>query len=360
MSVKLSELVSNLVNDKNEPSEVEMQTIVNAVERVIGADTILRLQIEQKMRNYTKKLVLQAEMINCLTLANYVVQNSPTFRTQVCELSFLTLLQQVGKMRKVHTETDEVEDKVRELIAVWGCFYPNELSEYAVLYQKYCSHKVIDPKTKPTVFLPNEITRLIPHVEHNLRNVVRAIECMPYDVENVFNYASKILIKFDHECLKCRDHKDKYDEESYKEMEAIGKRLTFNLKILKQKMDSRKKKNNNNFPETKFSSGSALLQNAMSTTDTAITRPTKALSSSGIFVPQKTKRRSKGQSPVFHSFVLPETSFQERQFQSSSTSGLQNSSSCHFVMTPPFSPEKGADRVDTMSPNMFDFDEEMA
>ncbi|ELP93555.1 hypothetical protein EIN_061200 [Entamoeba invadens IP1] len=238
MSVKLSELVSHLITDsRNDPSEVEMQTIVNAVERVAGADIVLRLQIEQKMRNYTKKIVPDNEIINCLTLTNFVVQNSPTFRTQVCELSFVGLLQQVGKMKKLHNETNDVEDKVRELIAVWGTFYPCELSEYNVLYQKYCARKIINPHTQPTTFLPSQIIQLIPHVEHNLRNISRALETGYGDLDNIYMYAFKISKKYEQSCSKCLGDKGRYDPDSFAECVAIGKRLAEALKQLKTMID---------------------------------------------------------------------------------------------------------------------------
>ncbi|ELP87285.1 hypothetical protein EIN_095320 [Entamoeba invadens IP1] len=232
MSVKLSELFTTAIRPTSCPELQDMQTIASVIEKIPNASVSFRHQIEQKMKLYIQSKMTVHEMMNTLLLANYVVQNSPTFRTQVCELSFLTLLQQVGKMRKVHTETDEVEDKVRELIAVWGCFYPNELSEYAVLYQKYLELGVINPLSKPTILLPNEITRLVPHVEHNLRNVARALQDK-LDMQNVLRHAVKIQVKYEKQVEKCFGDIKSYDAQKLYELEQLNVRLRNSIAELK-------------------------------------------------------------------------------------------------------------------------------
>lgn len=193
MSVKLSELINDATNDIHcTPTDTEMQTIACAVDTVEGAAVALRLQMEDRMDSYNKKKISQTEMMNCLELTNYVVQSSAIFRTQVAELSFLAHLQQIGKMKKKHTEVNAVEEKVRELIAVWGVYFPNELSEYAVLYRKYCAAKIINPLTQPTILLPTSITKLIPHVEHTLRNISRVLETGVGNMEDIYRHGAKI------------------------------------------------------------------------------------------------------------------------------------------------------------------------
>ena len=114
MTVNLSELVMNCTSDVHtKPSEDDMSTIANAIGLVAYADTALRIQIEQKMDLYHKKKISEGEMFNCLVLTDYVSQKSVHFRTQVAELSFITHLQLIGKMKKKHDKTNIVEDKVR-------------------------------------------------------------------------------------------------------------------------------------------------------------------------------------------------------------------------------------------------------
>ena len=240
MSIKLSDLINNVIGDvHSEPKEIEMQTIANAVERVMGADVILRKQLEQKMRNYTRKLVTDGQMLNCLILTNFLAQNSSTFRTQVAEYSFIQLFLQIGKMTKRYDECNVVEDKVREIISVWGTFYPGELSEYATLLKKFIERNVIDPSLQPITYLPSPIFSLVLHVEHNLRNISRAIETKSGDLESIYNYAQKICIKFNAECQKCRENIDRYDSDELEEYEKIGKRLSDNLVILKNMIDGK-------------------------------------------------------------------------------------------------------------------------
>ncbi|BFU21201.1 hypothetical protein CL6EHI_152930 [Entamoeba histolytica] len=350
MSVKLSELVYNTISDTHsEPSEVEMQTIANAVERVVGADIVLRKQIEQKMRNYSKHLVTDGEMLNCLILANYVVQNSPNFRTQVAEFSFMALLQQIGKMKKLHEEANPVEDKVRELIAVWGTYFPCELSEYKILYRKYTTQCVIDPSSQPTTFLPSQIIKLIPHVEHNLRNISRAIETNSGDLQSIYNYAEKISTKFNRECSKCHENENRYDMDKLKEAEAIGKRLTDSLITLKKRISE---KGSKKLPLTKDS-----LPYAFSMKDTTLIKP-KVTYKNTFILPtppscNKLKIKNKGgESLVSHSFVLPET---KHETPSPLPLGGLQTSSCHF----PYTPDERSPCENSSSPDVFAFDEEM-
>lgn len=240
MSIKLSDLINNVIGDvHSEPKEIEMQTIANAVERVMGADVILRKQIEQRMRNYARKLVTDGQMLNCLILTNFLVQNSSTFRTQVAEFSFVQLLQQIGKMTKRYDECNDVEYKVRELISIWGKFYPGELSEYATMLKKFSERNVIDPSSQPITYLPSPIFSLVLHVEHNLRNISRAMETKSGDLESIYNYAQKISTKFNAECQKCRENIDRYDSDELEVYEKLGKRLSDNLVNLKNMIDGK-------------------------------------------------------------------------------------------------------------------------
>ncbi|GAB1226674.1 hypothetical protein ENUP19_0301G0006 [Entamoeba nuttalli] len=240
MSVKLSELVSNTTNDIYEsPAENEMRTICGIVEKVDGAEVALRIQIEHKMSDYIKKKISEGEMYNVLVLTDFVAQKSPQFRTQVADLSFVSLLQTIGKMKKKHTKVSLVEGKVRDLIATWGSYYPNEMCEYSVLYKKYCSEEVINPMIQPTTFLPNEITKLLPHVEHNLRNISKGLEMGVGDLENIYKHATKINTKFQDEIAKIKKESNRYDNQKLNEIFATGDRLKDALKQLESELTKR-------------------------------------------------------------------------------------------------------------------------
>ncbi|ELP93556.1 hypothetical protein EIN_061210 [Entamoeba invadens IP1] len=239
MSIKLSELVFNIVSDiYSSPSEKDMQMIANVVEKIESADVAFRSQVEERMEKFMNKKITSQEMMNTLVLTNYVVQYSQVFRTQACELSFVKLLQQIGKMKKRYDQAEELELKVRELIAVWGSFYPNEMNEYAVLYKKYCSLHVINSLNQPTTFLPPEITKLIPHVEHNLRNITKALENGAGDLQAIHNRADKIRVKFQKQLEKCVKLSSRYDETEMKNAISIGNRLSEYIKSLDEEIQS--------------------------------------------------------------------------------------------------------------------------
>lgn len=306
MSIKLSDLINNVIGDiHSDPKEIEMQTIANAVERVMGADVILRKQIELRMTHYTKKYVADGEMLNCLTLTNFLVQNSPTFRTQVAEYSFIKLFQQIGKMNKHYEECNDVEDKVRELITIWATYYPNELSEYRVLHKKYVSLNVIDPLTQPVTYLPSPIFSLIPHVEHNLRNISRAIESRSGDLESIYNFAQKLNLRFTAECQKCRENVNRYDIDELQEAERLGKRLTDNLAVLKNIIDGKNRSGVQSFKPIVIKQHPTTQDNTENVFKSRIGRRMPATSMTPSSMNIKMKGKPKGRQDLLsHSFVL--------------------------------------------------------
>ncbi|ELP88095.1 hypothetical protein EIN_222380 [Entamoeba invadens IP1] len=248
MSVKLSDLVNAAGDDaKDSPTQTEMQTILSVIEKITSADHILRNQIEDKMKLYDAKKISDVQMCNILTLADYIVQNSPLFRTQVANLSFIALLQSIGKMKKQFGSVNTVEAKVRELIYKWGTYFPNELSEYVVLRQKYCKNGVIDPNTTSTVFLPTSLTSLIPHVEHTLRKASTYFETGVGDINSIKRHAEKLYTKYKVECEYCRRMSSRYDAKLLKEADEIGKRLETVIKKCDDEITGSKKINVTNF-----------------------------------------------------------------------------------------------------------------
>nr|BAN38108.1 hypothetical protein [Entamoeba histolytica]BAN39566.1 hypothetical protein [Entamoeba histolytica] len=343
MSIKLSELVFNTVSDiHTSPIDSDMRTIVNAVEKVDGADIALRLQLEDKMRDYSKKRISEGEILNCLILANYVVQNSPCFRTQVAELSFVNRLQKIGKMKKLHEEANPVEDKVRELIAVWGTYFPCELSEYALLYKRYCAQSVINPRAQPTVFLPTEVTRLIPHVEHNLRNITRALEIGSGDLETIYKHGMKISAKYQKQCALCRKQAARYDTNQLNAIEEIGERLEEYLKELEKEIQ-----NNSNKP---------VEPTTFSVDESELVRPTSCKFNVSLLPPPSSpKLRSilhyRGESPT--SPISQSCCYSRNDNHLESSGDL--SPFCNFSLSldPSKSPLKGC------TPNIFSFDEDL-
>ena len=303
MATKLSVLITNCIKETNPtPPESEMEFILGCIESIPKADIALRKQMEQKMENFSQKKISENEMLNCLLLIEFISQKSVLFRTQVTELSFLSLLQIIGKMKKKYTkitssEKDEnaeknekseksekfersqkserseksqkseksekflkigkigklgkektqktqktykVEQKVRELITLWGTYYENEMTEYSTLYKKYVSQKIINPVFQPTICLPSQLIELLPYVQHQLRNISKYLECEIGDIETIFKHSVRIHLRFKHQIEITQQQSENYDKKRLNECIQIEERLKNSIKIIENIIEKRK------------------------------------------------------------------------------------------------------------------------
>ena len=99
-TVQLSELFQHAVTDDTEISPIKRYEIIaNVLRKIEAASKSLRLQIISKMKRYLNKEVSQKEMVNTLTLTDYLVDNVQYFRKQVYDIDFICYIEILGQFK---------------------------------------------------------------------------------------------------------------------------------------------------------------------------------------------------------------------------------------------------------------------
>ncbi|KAL7716432.1 VHS domain-containing protein [Entamoeba marina] len=149
-TIQLSELVQQATSDLNpNPPIQRFALIANVVNKIEASGRTLRLQIIGKMKQYISKVISSKEMYYVLCMTDYLVCNAQKFRKQVLDIDFIALLEVIGEFKKQTKSSKSkniVIEKSLSVVQSWGTKFPNELSEYLILYQKYVQMGVKFPK----------------------------------------------------------------------------------------------------------------------------------------------------------------------------------------------------------------------
>ncbi|KAL7713742.1 VHS domain-containing protein [Entamoeba marina] len=123
-------------------------------------------------------------------MTDYLVCNAQKFRKQVLDIDFIALLEVIGEFKK-QTKNQKskniVIDKCMSIVQEWGNKFPNELSDYLVLYQKYVQIGVC--------FLPNCATPVKQHqknIPDKAKSLMENIRVKEHDIIQTMQVATDV------------------------------------------------------------------------------------------------------------------------------------------------------------------------
>ena len=209
---KLSDIVQDAVHEsQNVVSPIKMKQLSYIIGQVKTAPQCLCNQMIKKMKLYNNTMISDREMMNCLILIEYLVDNQPKFRGEVSEIDFIYSLEMIGKMKKKSGKLTDVEFMVRHLISTWATNYPEELSEYNVMYLKYCQNGSITIPDLNGFDIPQDVQLLKKKISNKEKKIHNAIDNNSGNLESLYRESLKLCMKFNKRLEELQVEK-RYDE----------------------------------------------------------------------------------------------------------------------------------------------------